>query len=87
LGLLLGGAAHLSALALTAWGVLTFASGAQLVPVTRAAMLSVAPLAWLIDGGAWRLLAVAGLGQAVTWLAVAALWRSARRRLETWQPA
>jgi hypothetical protein len=86
-GLALGALAQVTALAVSFYLILALAPGEPTVAAVRGALGVVPPLAWATGERGWLLLAGGMVGQAVLWAAVAGLWRAARRRLETWEPA
>jgi hypothetical protein len=87
LGLLLGAVWEGACLALSAWVLLALGGGTPLVKTTQAVLGVLPPLGRVMDSAEWRLPTGALLALGGVVLAIAWLWRTARRRLETWEPA
>ncbi len=86
LGLLLGGVWEGACLALSAWLLLALAGDTPLGKTTQTVLGVMPPLGQLLDPAEWRFPAGAVLVLGGVVLAIAWLWRTARRRLETWEP-
>jgi hypothetical protein len=87
LGLLLGAVWEGACLALSAWVLLAIGGDTPLVKTTRTVLGAMPPVGQLLDPTEWRLPVGALLALTGVVLAIAWLWRMARRRLETWEPA
>jgi len=87
LGLLLGAVWEGACLALSAWLLLALGRDTPLVRTTQTVLGVMPPLGRLLDPAEWRLPVGALLVLAGVVLAIGWLWRTARRRLEDWEPA